>query len=298
MIKNKRRKTLGETNELENSKNAVLPSKDNETEPYDERAREKEKDVAAAAAAAVLAELGIDDHPKKHKKQRKVTKEDESQVAPVTSMEPTVVGDKIRSGLKKKEKNKVKNMVAPRTGISTLEEEQKRKSEKEKSTGGPVTGFGAPFVERALTPDDRSEKANKNNKRKLAESQSFDGRAVTNGTDDAGSGNRLKKKKRSSKIIDPSEDKTLSEQALKALVYAFSEYQSPAEWKFSKARQNWLIRNIWSSTMIPDEHMPLLLWYLRNVKGGVRNALIKTCQDQLKYKGAVRSFRKELEDAF
>ncbi|KAJ7781510.1 hypothetical protein B0H16DRAFT_1498640 [Mycena metata] len=91
-----------------------------------------------------------------------------------------------------------------------------------------------------------------------------------------------KKKPRKNKtgFPDPQDDSSLSEQASKALCYAFTQFRKPSKWKFSKARQNWLIRNIWSDA-IPDTYLPLTIQYLSNVKGGVRETLIKECQSLL-----------------
>ena len=61
----------------------------------------------------------------------------------------------------------------------------------------------------------------------------------------------------------------------------------PSRWKFNKARQNWLIRNVWSSEavslfsldvwfddkmlyQVPEIYFPLVLRYLANVQGGCR----------------------------
>ena len=35
-----------------------------------------------------------------------------------------------------------------------------------------------------------------------------------------------------------------------ALHYAFCQFDDPASWKFNKAKQNWLIRNIWSQQAV------------------------------------------------
>ncbi|KAK7061467.1 DNA helicase [Favolaschia claudopus] len=93
---------------------------------------------------------------------------------------------------------------------------------------------------------------------------------------------RKKKRKNRTGFPDPSEDPTLSEQASKALCYAFSQFHKSkhTQWKFSKARQNWLIRNIWSDK-IPDDHLPLTIQYLSNVQGGVRETLLKECRSQI-----------------
>ncbi|KIK65514.1 hypothetical protein GYMLUDRAFT_38985 [Collybiopsis luxurians FD-317 M1] len=89
---------------------------------------------------------------------------------------------------------------------------------------------------------------------------------------------KKKKSKNKTGFPDPAEETLLSEQARKALVYAFTQFRKPSKWKFQKARQNWIIRNIWSAENIPDSQMPLVLKYLSNVQGNVRETLIKTCE--------------------
>jgi len=99
-----------------------------------------------------------------------------------------------------------------------------------------------------------------------------------------GDGEPIKKKKRKAgctDLPDPEDDASLGNQARKALTYAHQQFDDPTNWKFNKARQNWLIRNIWSNQAIPDLHMPLLTRYLANVKGGVRETLLTTCRSIL-----------------
>ncbi len=35
-----------------------------------------------------------------------------------------------------------------------------------------------------------------------------------------------------------------------ALDYAFTQFEEPDSWKFNKARQNWIIRNVWSEEAV------------------------------------------------
>lgn len=102
-------------------------------------------------------------------------------------------------------------------------------------------------------------------------------------TTEGGSKKKKKKEKRAQEIdlSNPADDSSLSEQASKALTYAYLQFSQPTAWKFNKARQNWLIRNFWSDQAIPESHVPLVLRYLTDVKGRVREALIKSCQDTL-----------------
>ncbi|KIP09172.1 hypothetical protein PHLGIDRAFT_126477, partial [Phlebiopsis gigantea 11061_1 CR5-6] len=92
---------------------------------------------------------------------------------------------------------------------------------------------------------------------------------------------KQKKRKRESKssLPDPERDGELSDQAKKALSYAYSQAEEPSSWKFNKAKQNWLLRNIWSEESIPDTHVALTNKYLAGVQGGVRETLIKTCRE-------------------
>ncbi|KAK0468118.1 uncharacterized protein EV420DRAFT_447341 [Desarmillaria tabescens] len=92
---------------------------------------------------------------------------------------------------------------------------------------------------------------------------------------------KKKKHKNKTGFLDPAEDPSLSEQARRALEYAFTQFRHPKRWKFHKARQNWLIRNVWSTSAVPDTHMPLVSKYLAGVQGGVRENLVKTCRSHV-----------------
>ncbi|KAF9247022.1 hypothetical protein BU15DRAFT_26455, partial [Melanogaster broomeanus] len=80
---------------------------------------------------------------------------------------------------------------------------------------------------------------------------------------------------------DPSSDGSLDKQNRKALSYAYDRLRDPKSWKFNKARQNWLIRNVWSETAIPDNYVPLLTKYLADIKGGARQKLIDSCNSKI-----------------
>lgn len=124
--------------------------------------------------------------------------------------------------------------------------------------------------------DKPSSKAEKEKKRKRKERQEDEQEQVA----------PPKPKKRKSRkpqhdLPDPSEDETLTDQARKALHYAYLQFIDPGSWKFNKARQNWLVRNLWSADAIPETYIPLLNRYLAGVQGGVREMLVKTCQEVL-----------------
>jgi hypothetical protein len=81
------------------------------------------------------------------------------------------------------------------------------------------------------------------------------------------SGPPKKKHKNRTNFSDPREDMQLNMQSRKgahytlaligwilllstALEYVFTQMNRPSRWKFNKARQNWLIRNVWSSESV------------------------------------------------
>ncbi|KAJ3741404.1 hypothetical protein DFH05DRAFT_1528250 [Lentinula detonsa] len=88
---------------------------------------------------------------------------------------------------------------------------------------------------------------------------------------------KKKKSRNKTGFLDPAEEPSLSAQAQKALSYAFEQFHKPSKWKFQKARQNWIIRN-WVTANIPDSQIPLVLKYLSNVQGNIRENLTKTCE--------------------
>ncbi|KAI0320263.1 hypothetical protein OF83DRAFT_1105863 [Amylostereum chailletii] len=92
---------------------------------------------------------------------------------------------------------------------------------------------------------------------------------------------RKERKKRTKGLTDPEGDDSLFEQASKALLYAYSQFSDPSSWKFQKARQNWLLRNLWSETNIPETYIPLVTRYFSNTQGGIRENLIKMCRSHL-----------------
>ena len=64
-----------------------------------------------------------------------------------------------------------------------------------------------------------------------------------------------------------------------ALAYAYqhadrhnpNRQTSSEEWKFSKARQNWLTRHIWYEDAVPVKYVDLVVHYLKSVQGGARD---------------------------
>ena len=73
-----------------------------------------------------------------------------------------------------------------------------------------------------------------------------------------------------------------------ALIYIYSQFTSPETWKFNKARQNWIIRNVLTSKVrmrgssarylptnspllqVPEKHVPMVVEHLSKVQGRAR----------------------------
>ena len=73
-----------------------------------------------------------------------------------------------------------------------------------------------------------------------------------------------------------------------ALTYIYSQSTSPDTWKFNKARQNWIIRNVWTSKVwdedirelhlltyfspfqVLEKYVPMVVDYLSKVQGQVK----------------------------
>ncbi|KIR68681.1 nucleolar protein [Cryptococcus bacillisporus CA1873] len=78
-------------------------------------------------------------------------------------------------------------------------------------------------------------------------------------------------------------DSSLSDQAKKNIFYAhlFALSQSPSpapnvpSWKFSKAKQNWLMRNIFNHIEVPGTYFEVVLGYLKTTQGHSRNTLVE-----------------------
>ncbi|KAF8631255.1 hypothetical protein AX15_002582 [Amanita polypyramis BW_CC] len=273
-----------------------------EADPYDEEARKKEKEIVTAVAEAVLVDLDIDsDGDKKPKKRKRKSaiengrkKDRKERDRSSTGASRITIRDKAedfsekekheRKEGKKKKASSDNDVYAIRASPvpdsdGQMPKPKTKRKEKDVITAASSVTTSATDTTAALESSDKKEKESK--KRKHAESLPADGDPASTPDTAGEKSQRPKKKKRSLKMIDPTKDESLSEPALKALSYAFFQYEHPTEWKFNKARQNWLIRNIWSPAMIPDEHLPLLIWYLKNIKGGVRDTLIKICRTHL-----------------
>ncbi|KAJ7873268.1 hypothetical protein B0H14DRAFT_2719963 [Mycena olivaceomarginata] len=161
----------------------------------------------------------------------------------------------------------------------TENEPKTRKRRKETAEGDDNTEVVKPRKEKRKREDTEDSGVTKPRKEKRKREDTVDG------AEDSGAIQveepPKKKHKNKTGFPDPGEDsESLSDQARKALSYAFLQFRKRSKWKFSKPRQNWLIRNVWSD-QIPDMYLPLTIQYLSNVKGGVRETLIKDCRSIL-----------------
>jgi len=64
-----------------------------------------------------------------------------------------------------------------------------------------------------------------------------------------------------------------------ALEYVHANLASTPDWKFNKARQNWIIRNLWDDAIVPDLYFPSCVKYVSGVQGNTRDVLIKSSKD-------------------
>ncbi|KDR83392.1 hypothetical protein GALMADRAFT_235499 [Galerina marginata CBS 339.88] len=146
-------------------------------------------------------------------------------------------------------------------------------------------------------PTSPAESAKKGKKRKRRAEDVDDNQEAGSTSLQAGTveGPPKKKHKNRTGFADPREDTNLNNQSRKALEYAFTQMNRPSKWKFNKARQNWLIRNIWAPEALPEVYFPLAVKYLAAVQGGSREKLTQTCQSYIN--GEENAEKKEEEKA-
>ncbi|KIJ54037.1 hypothetical protein M422DRAFT_25021 [Sphaerobolus stellatus SS14] len=174
--------------------------------------------------------------------------------------------DSEKSSKKKKQKNATEEDTTQDNVSSKKSSKRKSKFVDESVTAGEA--------EVDVNADD-TEEPPKKKKRKHKDSQD-------NG-DEVDKADKSKKKKRKKKDVDsdpeifpdPSGDEDLPESATKALIYVYSRVSSSPDWKFNKARQNWIIRNIFDDQSIPEIYFSSCLKYLSTAQGNTREVLIK-----------------------
>ncbi|KZT26964.1 hypothetical protein NEOLEDRAFT_1240628 [Neolentinus lepideus HHB14362 ss-1] len=213
--------------------------------------------------------VAVEDRQGKKRKKKRSKQEHDAAEVPLNNSEgaPETVEVSIGPSLKKR-KHKRKDSGAhtdlPGESSQDVEEETVESEKKSKSKHKSTTGDGEMMpVEKKKKRHKMSDSAAEADERERPKSK------------------KRKHSKKDTGYPDPTEDSTLSEQASKALNYARSQFSNPDTWKFNKARQNWLTRNVWSAESIPDTYMPLVTRYLSKVQGGVRENLLKVCNATL-----------------
>lgn len=153
--------------------------------------------------------------------------------------------------------------------------ERKKRRKSKSSTGASDLPATDPALDADAEHSSKSKlKSKKRKKETIIEDEGNEATAVS------AESHPSKKRKKSKRSIypDPSDDPDLTEQSRKALVYIYSQHTSPETWKFNKARQNWIIRNIWSSK-IQEKYVTMLVEYLSKVQGRVRETIIESCKE-------------------
>ena len=175
-----------------------------------------------------------------------------------------------------------------------------KKSRKRKSTNADAD------VDKEPSPKSTSRSKKQKQEEAIGEDEERQSTALP--TEDHSSQKR--KKSKASTHPNPGDDSDLTEQSQKgshsfstslqppkspttrstvtALIYVCSQSASPETWKFNKARQNWVIRNVWTSEVssgcirevhsltcfrslqIPEKYVPMVVDYLSKVQGRVR----------------------------
>ncbi|KIJ19995.1 hypothetical protein PAXINDRAFT_7259 [Paxillus involutus ATCC 200175] len=153
--------------------------------------------------------------------------------------------------------------------------EQVKVSKKRKRTSGDKGLDESIGLKVGATPSQENESRNSKKHR--------DGEAMTGHQQvtERSQAQRKKMRHRDLPFPDPLKDESLAEQSRKALSYAYQRFLDPESWKFNKARQNWLIRNVWSENAIPEIYVPLLTKYLADIKGSAREKLIGSCNSKI-----------------
>ncbi|KZT12920.1 uncharacterized protein LAESUDRAFT_689896 [Laetiporus sulphureus 93-53] len=273
--------------------------------------KRKKKDVKSAAevAAQFVAEdsVKIDGKPRKNKRSDR-NQAEQSVAEEGAARDAVTLIDKKRKKKSRKQQDSVDDVpqlltdddknVGDADGQVTAQDrsedavdakktrKEKRKHKKDASEGAQETveAEGKPMAkEKRKHKKDASEGAQQTQQaeEEPVAQEKHQRRKRKRDTDVQEDGSTTKEHKKKKRKQDPNNDESLSEQARKALHYAFTQFDDPVSWKFNKARQNWLIRNVWSARAITDEYMTLLQRYLANMKGGARDALIKSCRDML-----------------
>ncbi|KAI0751436.1 hypothetical protein C8Q80DRAFT_1268670 [Daedaleopsis nitida] len=236
-----------------------------------EKKRKKRKHEQQVDVPEVVEELGEPQKKKKRKHPAEEGGEGGEDAARAMDNEAIEGGSE---GKKKRKKRKESKAAEERSREEEMEETQRKAY---RAAEAVEDGVDLP-----AHSDDAHKKSKKGKKKRQKEGTEEEEQDASLSKVAGVKPEKKKRKHRSpSKLPDPSGDEVLSEQAQRALQYAFSQCDDPSGWKFNKARQNWLIRNVWSEESIPEKYMSLVSLYLQGVQGGVRETLIKSCRDAM-----------------
>ncbi|EIW67681.1 hypothetical protein TREMEDRAFT_64275 [Tremella mesenterica DSM 1558] len=243
-----------ETVEIPLAVNDERPGPSNDTIPREESEEERRARRKAEKAARSQANPSADeDSPLKH-------------VSPDKRM-PVEIGKKE----KKKRKLDLETDVGPAPG------NESRKKKERKSDGESADQIVV------NVPGEKKKKKKKKDRKAKGEEEEviLDDKPVDLG--------EVVNKDEVKEVIvqDVLTDPTLSDQAKKALHYVHlhassrkSNSPSGSIWKFNKARQNWLLRNIWNDE-VPDQWVEPAIKYLCTIQGAGRTILVDTAKSHL-----------------
>jgi len=176
-------------------------------------------------------------------------------------------GEGVATSSRKKTSKASKNLLSPEPTTASLDV----KDQPDVKEGKPRKRKREEGVVQAENSDRKKDK-----KRRLECNEEY-GPVTATTTSDKPHKSEKNKRKNKTGFPDPGDDNSLSEQSKKcscphlplciltdpnpqALAYAFSQFRRPGKWKFNKARQNWLIRNIWSSETVKIILLNLLIY--------------------------------------
>ncbi|OAX35316.1 hypothetical protein K503DRAFT_868344 [Rhizopogon vinicolor AM-OR11-026] len=154
---------------------------------------------------------------------------------------------------------------------------EKKTKKKKRSDEGKEEGAAESDNTKVQTMEEAASDKSRQKKRKSsAEEQSED-------TPAADKSRKKKKRRHTTDTVfpDPSADESLSDQSQKALSYAYSRFQHLPHWKFNKAKQIWLVKQLWSEEMIPEKYFSLVVKYLADGEGRIRLTLVQMCNSAI-----------------
>ncbi|KAL7423070.1 hypothetical protein Q5752_002369 [Cryptotrichosporon argae] len=254
----------------------------------------RDSEVEAAPVADVPAVDGWAETKEERKARRRAEKEaKKASIADggdgaASSVDPPAAANSSSVGEKdKKRKREVEGAAVAETAVASVSKEKKDKKEKrakrekkdkkgkqreegEGSSGAAEgeDGLGAADEVEASAADDGS-KPKKSKKAKKDKTVKEDKKA-------AAAAAALEEA--APEAAPSTEEGGLSEQAQKGVEYARAfAGRAAGGWKFNKARQNWLMRNLWTDE-IPDEHVGLVVDYLKTMQGASKAALVAVAQ--------------------